>query len=58
METVWTIFRTLRAIVAYYREAGGADGYDAAGQSDCDAARRMNGISDSYKALLLASPGR
>jgi hypothetical protein len=58
METARAFFRTLRAIVAYYREAGSVECYDAAIQGDCDSSRRMNGISDSFKALLLASPGR
>jgi hypothetical protein len=58
METLGAFLRALRIIVAYCREAGGVDGYDATVHGECDSSRRMNCISDRYKALLLASPGR
>jgi hypothetical protein len=58
MKTVQAIFRAIRALLAYCHDADGIESYRTVTADACASAQRMKGISDSYKALLLASPGR
>jgi hypothetical protein len=58
MKTIEMFFHAIGAVLAYYREASSADSSVATASRGGESWPRMNVISDSYKALLLASPGR
>jgi hypothetical protein len=59
METIVSLLRAIRAVLSYCHDPERIESHRAVTNTDaCTSERRMKGISDSYKALLLASPGR
>lgn len=58
MDIVKTLSRIIRAVLGYYHEADRVDSWRTKAAHDGVFERRMNGVSNSYRALLLGSPGR